>query len=69
MPVELSEQQQLALFDVLREAKLAVKFYTDELKAQPNPAEREVEQDLLQKIQNLESAEIVLRPLTRKVGS
>ncbi|MGO6968089.1 hypothetical protein AB9E19_16050 [Rhizobium leguminosarum] len=66
--VELSEQQQLALFDVLREANIALQTAKDQLVSQPNGREQAIEKKLLQKIANLENAEKILRPLAKKIN-
>ncbi|MBY5869308.1 MULTISPECIES: hypothetical protein [Rhizobium] len=68
MAVELSEQQQLALFDVLREANIALQTAKDQLVSQPNGREQAIEKKLLQKIANLENAEKILRPLAKKIN-
>ncbi|MBY3179334.1 hypothetical protein HFO27_32855 [Rhizobium leguminosarum] len=63
--VELSEQQQLALFDVLREANIALQTATDQLVSQPNVREQAIEK---KKIANLENAEKILRPLAKRIN-
>ncbi|NKL80090.1 hypothetical protein [Rhizobium leguminosarum] len=68
MAVELSEQQQLALFDVLREASIALQTAKGQLVSQPNGREQAIEKKLLQKIANLENAEKILRPLAKKIN-
>ncbi|TAX32937.1 hypothetical protein ELI06_00745 [Rhizobium leguminosarum] len=66
--VELSEQQQLAIFNVLREANIALQTVKDQLVSQPNGREQAIEKKLLQKIANLENAEKILRPLAKKIN-
>ncbi|MBY3378436.1 hypothetical protein [Rhizobium laguerreae] len=49
MAVELSEQQQLALFDVLREANIALQTAKDQLVSQPNGREQAIEKNFFRK--------------------
>ncbi|MBY5537092.1 hypothetical protein HFO42_31750 [Rhizobium leguminosarum] len=49
MAVELSEQQQLALFDVLREANIALQTAKDQLVSQPNVREQAIEKNFFRK--------------------
>ncbi|NKK73265.1 hypothetical protein GFM13_23440 [Rhizobium leguminosarum bv. viciae] len=69
MTAELTAQQQLALYDALREVRINLQAAKDRLKAEPNPQEQATEEETKQKIANLENALIVLGPLAKKVGA